>query len=327
MVSKIIKFLNKDISSMNQAALVLAVFSIVSHVCGLLRDRLLASLVGPSPALDVYYASFRIPDFLYVSFASLFAVTVLIPFITDHIKKRDAGDHSPLRHFMNNMFTSYAIGMLGICILAFIFMPLLVHLVAPGFDDMQKSMLQIFSRTMLLSPFLFGLSNLFGAFAQVQKKFFSFAIAPVFYNLGILVGVVVFRQWWGMYGVVIGVLLGAVLHLALQIPALVELKSLPRFTKKIDWSLVKNILSLSVPRTLALSLTSISFIIMSSLASLLAVGSLSVFQFAFNIQSTPLMVIGISYATAAFPALTKLFAEEKKEEFSTRAPNWESDDG
>lgn len=300
---------------MNQAALVLAVFSIISQLCGLLRDRLLASLVGPSPILDTYYASFRIPDFLYVSFASLFAVTVLIPFITEHIKKRDAGDHGPLRHFMDNMFTSYAIGMIGICIIAYVLMPLLVHLVAPGFTGLQKATLQTFSRTMLLSPFLFGLSNLFGAFAQVQKKFFSFAIAPVFYNLGILIGVVVFRQWWGMYGVIIGVLLGAFLHLCLQIPALVELRSLPRFIKKIDWDLIRKVLRLSIPRTLTLSLTNISFIIISALASFLAVGSISLFQLSYNIQTTPLMVIGISFAVAAFPTLSKLFAEDKKTEF------------
>src|SRR6266403_3685562 len=87
MVSKIIKFLNQDLFTMNQAALVLAVFSFLSQVFGLLRDHLLASLVGPSAGLDVYYAAFRIPDFIYSSFGCLFSVTVLIPFIAQYIEK------------------------------------------------------------------------------------------------------------------------------------------------------------------------------------------------------------------------------------------------
>ena len=72
MVSKFLKLLNKDITTMNQAALVLAVFSVLSQLIGLFRDRFLASKIGPSQALDVYYASFRVPDFLYVSIAYFF---------------------------------------------------------------------------------------------------------------------------------------------------------------------------------------------------------------------------------------------------------------
>ncbi|MEK7106005.1 MAG: hypothetical protein AAB895_01445, partial [Patescibacteria group bacterium] len=90
MVSRLLKLLNKDITSMNQAALVLAVFSVLSQCIGLFRDRFLASVVGPSASLDVYYAAFRVPDFLYNAVASLFSVTVLIPFITAHIKKDDS---------------------------------------------------------------------------------------------------------------------------------------------------------------------------------------------------------------------------------------------
>lgn len=317
MVSKIIKFLNKDIASINQAALVLGLFSLLSQIFGLLRDRLLASLVGPSAPLDVYYASFRVPDFLYNTFAVLFSVTVLIPFITEYLKKKENGEPHTLQRFIDSVFSVYTIGMLIVCALAFAGMPLLAHVVAPGFGEAQEHMLIWYARTMLISPFLFGLSNLFGSFAQVQKKFFSFAVAPVFYNFGILIGVVLFRMWWGMYGVVLGVILGAFFYMILQIPALIELNSFPRLKLHIDTDLIMRIIKLSLPRTLSSSLSNITFIIMSALASLLAIGSVSVFQFAYNIQTTPLMIIGISYAMAAFPTLTKLFSENNHEEFST----------
>lgn len=313
MVSKFFKFLNRDISTINQAALLLGIFSLLSQVFGLLRDRLLASLVGPSATLDVYYAAFRIPDFIYVSIASLFAVTVIIPFITKYLAGEDTQQR--LQHFSNTIFTIYCIGMVVVCTAVYFLMPNLVHLIAPGFSGAQEAQLILFSRVMLLSPFLMGLSSLLGAFAQVQKKFFSFALAPLFYNLGILVGVIGLLPLFGMFGVVLGVIIGAVLHLLIQLPTLLSISGLPKLVRTIDFALVREVVSVSLPRTLALSLTNITMIIMSASASLLAVGSISVFQLAYNIETAPLMIIGVSYAVASFPAMTRLFVENKKREF------------
>lgn len=307
MVSRLIALFNRDIVSMNQAALVLAVFSVLSQIFGLLRDRLLATLVGPSGILDVYYASFRIPDFIYNSFGIIFSVTVLIPFITDCLKRDSDGTTTSLRSFMNSVFTVYMYGMLILLIVLFIFMPWLTKIVAPGFNTLQHSQLTLFSRVLLLSPFLFGLSSLISSFAQVQKKFFSFAIAPLFYNIGILVGILVFRQWLGMFGVVLGVILGASMHFLIQLPTLASLHKLPSFTKNIDWALIKRVVTMSIPRTLGASLSNITFIIISAIASLLAAGSISIFQFAYNIENTPLLIFGVSYAVAAFPTMTKHF--------------------
>jgi putative peptidoglycan lipid II flippase len=315
MVSRFLKFLNKDVTTMNQAAFVLAVFSVASQLCGLVRDRLLASLVGPSAALDTYYAAFRIPDFVYNSFGVLFSLTVLIPFITQYMEEEKlTGKSHALKNFLNTVFTVFAVGMIVISLVLFVFMPLLTHLTAPGFDEASRHTLVLYSRIMLISPFFFGLSSLLSSFAQVQKKFFSFAVAPLFYNIGILVGILVFRQWWGMLGVVLGVVMGAVLYFLVQVPTLVALGKIPRFTRAIDWQLIRRIMRLSIPRTLGSSLSNLTFIAMGAIASLLAVGSISVFQLSYNIENTPLLVIGISYAVAAFPMMSKLFAEGNKTE-------------
>lgn len=300
---------------MNQAALVLAVFSLLSQLCGLLRDHLLASSVGPSAQLDVYYAAFRIPDFIYTSIASLFSVTVLIPFITTHMQETGEEKITNLKKFSNSVFTVYCMGMVLVCTIVFFFIPDLIRITAPGFDELQRADLILYSRLMLLSPFLMGLSSLFGSFAQVQRKFFSFAIAPLFYNFGILVGVLAFRPIWGMLGVVYGVVLGAVLYLIIQLPTLINIHRIPTLTKAIDWGMIKKVIVLSLPRTIALSFTNLTFIIMSAIASLLVAGSISIFQFSYNIETTPLMIIGISYAVAAFPTLTRLYVEGQKKEF------------
>lgn len=315
MVPRFLKFLNRDVATMNQAAFVLGVFSIASQLFGLIRDRLLASLVGPSTSLDVYYAAFRIPDFVYNSFGILFSVTVLIPFITQYLEEeKSTGNRFALKKFLNNVFTVFAIGMIAISTLLLVVMPWLTHLTAPGFDAAARADLVFYSRLMLLSPFLFGLSSLLSSFAQVQKKFFSFAIAPLFYNIGILVGIIVLRPLFGMSGVVYGVLVGAMLYFLIQLPTLIYLNRIPKFDLSIDWSVIKRVFALSLPRTIGSSLTNFTFIAMSAIASLLAVGSISVFQLSYNIENTPLLIIGVSYAVAAFPTMSRLFAEGNKSE-------------
>lgn len=297
---------------MNQAALVLAVFSILSQLIGLFRDRFLAGVVGPSASLDVYYAAFRVPDFLYNAIASLFSVTVLIPFITAHIKKEDDGK---MARFSNSLLSAYFIGMVGISFVVFFLMPWLSRIVSPGFSVEQHTDLILYTRVMLLSPFLFGLSSLFSAFTQVKQKFLSFAIAPLLYNVGIVIGILFLYPELGILGIILGVIIGAFFHVAIQIPSLLSVSRFPKLTLGIDWKMIVAVIKQSFPRTLALSISNIMFLVMSAIASLLVAGSISVFQLSYNIQTTPLMIIGISYAVAAFPTLTKLFEEEKRTEF------------
>lgn len=312
MVSKLIKLLNKDITTMNQAALVLAVFSVLSQFIGLFRDRFLASVVGPSQSLDVYYAAFRVPDFIYTSFASLFSVTVLIPFIMSNIKK---GDEKETQRFSNSLLSAYFLGMAAISVVVYFLMPYLSRVVSPGFSVAQHENLVFYTRIMLLSPFLFGISSLFSAFTQVKQKFLSFAIAPLLYNVGIVIGIIFLYPKFGVLGVILGVIIGAIFHVSIQIPSLLSVGKFPRIIKNIDWKMIRAVVSQSLPRTLGLSITNIIFISMSAIASLLVAGSISVFQLSYNIQTTPLMIIGISYAVAAFPTMTRLFEEQKREEF------------
>ncbi|MCC6198787.1 hypothetical protein IT401_01045 [Candidatus Nomurabacteria bacterium] len=314
MVSRLLKLFSRDVVSMNQAALVLAVFSVLSQVFGLVRDRLLASTIGPGAVLDVYYAAFRIPDFLYNSFGVLFSVTVLIPFIARFAQEEKEGKDGRLRYFLDNVTTVYIWGMGALCVGVALLMPWLTHLTAPGFSAEQQHTLVVFSRLMLISPFLFGLSSLLSSFAQVKKKFFAYAIAPLFYNAGILTGVLLFLPHWGMLGVVMGVILGAGLYFVVQLPPLIVLQKIPRLVSQVDWRLIKEVIALSLPRTLGSSLTNITFILIAAIASLLATGSISVFQLAYNIENSPLLIFGISYAVAAFPAMARSFSEGRNDE-------------
>lgn len=178
MVSRIINLLNREFRNINQAAIILGFFTLVSQILAMFRDRMFAHYLGPSATLDVYYASFKIPDLLFVSVASLASITVLLPFLVEKIGVNEKGElnggSASARKLLHDIFTVFLLVMIGVSVIAFIFMPELVKLIAPGFNALELKELTGISRIMLLSPILLGLSNLFGSVTQMFKKFFRF---------------------------------------------------------------------------------------------------------------------------------------------------------
>ncbi|MEI6660061.1 MAG: lipid II flippase MurJ [bacterium] len=306
MVKKIFTFLNKEFHGVNEAALLLGGFAFFSQLLGLFRDRTLARVIGAGPVLDVYYAAFRIPDFLYISIASLASITVLMPFLMDKINREDGAESA--RRFMNNIFSAYMIFMVCVSALIAILMPYIARYVAPGFNPTQMHMLVVTSRVMLLSPIFIGLSNLIGTITQLFKNFFVFSLSPIFYNLGIILGILLLYPRMGVYGLGVGIVMGAVMHLLIQVPVVSSHGFLPKFSKKIDWLEIWSVVKLSAPRTVALSANSLAFIVLIAMASTLRPGSISLFTFSYNLQSVPVGIIGISYSVAAFPILVQSFS-------------------
>jgi len=307
MVNRIITFLNKEFKGVNEAALLLGGFALLSQILGLVRDRTLAYIVGPGPMLDIYYAAFRIPDFLYLSIASLASITVLMPFLMSRMNK-DSDTNEKAKSFLNNVFSAYLIFMVIASLLIAIFMPYIVHFIVPGFSESQIVLLITVSRIMLLSPILIGLSNLIGTITQLFRNFLVFSLSPVFYNIGILLGVIFLYPKFGVYGLSIGVVLGAFMHFIIQVPVVIKHNFFPKFTFKIDWQEIFTVIKTSAPRTLTLSCNSLAFIFLIAMASTLKAGSISLFTFAYNLQSVPVGIIGISYSVAAFPVLVKSFS-------------------
>lgn len=314
MVNRIITFLNKEFRGVNEAALLLGGFAFLSQILGLIRDRTLAHIVGAGPMLDIYYAAFRIPDFLYISIASLASVTVLMPFIMDKINSNNNSTEKA-REFMNNVFSAYMIFMVFASLLIAIFIPYIVHFIAPGFNDAQIAKLIITTRIMLLSPIFIGLSNLIGTITQLFRNFLVFSLSPIFYNFGILFGVIFLYPKLGVFGLGLGVIFGAIMHFSIQVPVVLKHKFFPKFTFNIDWREIWNVVKTSAPRTLTLSANSLAFIFLIAMASTLKEGSISLFTFAYNLQSVPVGIIGISYSVAAFPILVKSFSMKNMDNF------------
>lgn len=321
MVSRIIKFLNHSSSSINEAALLLGLFTFVSQILGLVRDRFLATYLGAGQNLDVYYAAFKIPDFLYVSVATLAAITVLLPYLSEKYGTGDKLGHDHAKKFLDQVFTSLLIFLVGLSIILFILMPWLAKLVAPGFDAEALKTLTGLSRIMLLQPIIIGVSNMLGSVTQMFKKFFVSALSPVFYNLGIILGIVFLYPLFGLHGLAYGVILGAILHLAIQIPVLVQSGFVPNLTKNISFSEIKSIVLTSIPRTIGLSLSAFTALVLTSIASLLGTGSISIFNLTNNMLNVPIGIIGISYAVASFPTLVALYNTNDRNQFAKHIIN------
>lgn len=312
MVRRVFNFMYKEVRGLHQAAYILALFAVGSQILAVVRDRLLAHLFGAGSQLDLYYAAFRIPDLMYVLFASVLSVYVLLPFVSRYTEEGGARAGATV---ISQVFSLFLVVYTVIAIVLAITAPFYVPRLFPGFVA-QTKLLSTLIQILMFQAFLLGLSSLCGVITQIGHRFVLYAISPLLYNLSIIFGVVVLYPFFGLSGLVTGVVLGALLHLAIQLPFV--LKSEYRFSVvfNIDWKFMREVLAVSIPRALTLSVNQIVLLVLTSIASTMAAGSVSVFQFAFNLQSVPLAVIGMSYSVAAFPTLSTLLAKKKINEFN-----------
>jgi putative peptidoglycan lipid II flippase len=297
------------IRGLHQAAYLLAALTLASQLLALLRDRTFAHMFGAGEALDLYYAAFRVPDLVFALVSSLVSAYVLIPRITGM-------DRESTRRLLSESATFLFVFGGLICMVLAVFMPeFLAYLYPKLAASPMRDDFIFFSRLLLFQPILLGLSGVLGSVTQVHRRFTLFAISPVLYNLGIIFGTLALYPRFGLTGIGIGVIVGAVAYLAVNVPVVMEAGVFPRFrlpTYEVFSSVVRD----SVPRSLALAMGSITALLLTSLASRIGTGAVSVFTLAGNLASVPLALIGSSYAVAAFPALSAASAADKRQEFT-----------
>lgn len=312
MVKRFLDFLSREIIGIHEAAYLLGFFAICSQVLALWRDRMLATEFGAGNQLDIYYSAFRIPDILFVTVASIVSVSVLIPFLIERSEKGE----SEAKNFIDSVFSFFFVFIVIAGGIAFFFMPYLMARIFPVFVDTPSfpELIKL-SRILILSPVFLGLSNLFASITQINKRFFLYALSPVLYNIGIILGIKFLYPTMGLSGLGLGVILGAFLHFFIQVPFVVKGGMFPKLTLNIKFDFIKKIILTSLPRTITVSANELAELFMISFASFFVAGSISVFNFSFNLQSVPFSIIGISYSLAAFPTLTRLFSSGNREKF------------
>lgn len=307
MVRRVLSIVYREIRGLHQAAYVLALFTLGSQLLALVRDRMLAHTFGADASLDIYYAAFKVPDLLYVLFASTLSVYVLIPFVA---RGRSGGAG---RDLLGQVFSMFLVVYSAVALLVIALAPYIAPYLFPGIADTET--LVTMMRILMLQPLFLGISSLFGVVTQLGHRFVLYALSPLIYNVGIIVGIFAFYPIFGLPGLAYGVIIGALGHMLIQLPFVRESELSFQFTTAFSRRLLAEVLSVSVPRALTLSLNQLVLLAMASFASVMAVGSVAVFQFAHNLHSVPLAVIGVSYSVAAFPVLSELHATGQLSKF------------
>ena len=314
------RLFKQQINSITSAAALVAFSSLLSRILGVLRDRILAGEFGASESLDIYYAAFRIPDLIF-NLLVLGALSAgFIPIFSclikdDKCKEKVDYKKSPNKEaweLANNVLNVLGIILIVLSAVGIILAPWLMKLIAPGFSDRSQQITAILTRIMFLSPIFLGISSVMGGILQSFKRFFVYSLSPIMYNLGIIIGALYFVPLWGIYGLAWGVVLGAFMHLIIQVP-LVGLLGF-RYKPKIDLKNknIRKIGQMMIPRTMSLAISQINLVVITVIASGLAGGSLTVFNFANNLQSFPIGIFGISFAVAAFPVLSAVAFKKDK---------------
>ena len=302
---------NSQSKTIMSATFILAIAAIISRFLGFARNALLANYFGAGDIVDAYYASFQIPDFIFNTIVVGALSAGFIPIFTQYLHK----DKDEAWKFANNLLNILAVFLGGVSLILFFAAPWVVRLIVPGFSGEKLELAIGLSRIMFLQPVFLGLSAVFGGILQSFKKFFIYSLAPLFYNLGIIFGIMVLAPFIGLSGLAWGVVLGAFLHWIIQVPAAFSSGFKYRFIFDFGSRGIKNIAILMVPRTLSLMVLQVNFLVIAIIASALEEGSLAVFNFANDIQYLPIGVFAISLAIAAFPNLSSLKVEEKNGEF------------
>lgn len=304
--------MGREIGGLHEAAYLLGFFALLSQVLALVRDKLLAYNFGAGHTLDIYYSAFRIPDLIFVSIASVVSASVLVPFFIDRFNN----DTDKGRRFIDSIFSAFFLSIVFVSIVVYVFIPQLIKIFLPGFaSDPSLPVLIQATRILLLSPIFLGLSNFLSSITQMHKRFLVYALSPVIYNVGIIIGIIVLYPILGLNGLIWGVVLGAFMHMLIQVPFIMHKEIFPRLSLKIHWQDIRKVVFISLPRTLTLSSNQLASFFLISLASFMTGGSISVFSLAFNLQSVPLSIIGVSYSSAIFPTLSKFFVEKNKKDF------------
>ncbi|MBU0636936.1 MAG: murein biosynthesis integral membrane protein MurJ [Patescibacteria group bacterium] len=312
------RLFNGEINSITAAALLIGTSSLLSRFLGIFRDRILAGQFGAGDTLDIYYAAFRIPDLIFnllilgalsVGFIPIF--TNLIKRPLERIRSLFNNDHKEAWELASNVLNILGLGLLILCGLGVIFAPLIIKLITPGFNLEKMDLTINLSRIMFLSPIFLGISAVLGGILQSFKRFFVYSLSPIFYNIGIIIGALYLVPIWGIYGLAWGVVLGAFAHFLVQLPAVIKLGF--KYSFKFDFKNknVRQIGAIMAPRTMSLAISQINLVVITIIASTLSSGSLTIFNFANNLQFFPISIFGISFAIAAFPTLSTTAFDKK----------------
>lgn len=289
-----------------RAATVVMVAYGISRVLGLGREMIIGNQFGTSRALDAYLAAFRIPDLIFQLIAGGALASAFIPTFTGYLTQ---GDERQAWRLASSVINIMFLVLTTCAAVAALFAPQVVaRVVVPGFSPEDQALTVRLMRIMLMAPIIFGVSGVVMGILNSFQHFLLPALAPAIYNLSIIGGAILLAPSVGVYGLAVGVVVGAVLHLLIQVPELLRKGMVYQPLFDITHPGVREVGRLMVPRMLGLATVQINFLVNTYLASRLIGGSLAALNYAWMLMLLPQGIFAVAIATAAFPTFSGLAA-------------------
>ena len=288
---------------MKKAAFVLAIFTAASYVLGFARDLALAHFFGAGAAVDAFWAAFLPGDFIFNFLAAGALSGVLMPAFL----RAEKNSKIEAEKFLSTFLTFLNLAVLLFSAVAFVGADFIAkNLLAAGQSEILVAKL---IRINLIAPVFFAASNSLSSILLSREIFWPTAIAPLFYNLGILIGIFFGAQKFGISAAAVGAAIGAVLHFVARFfPFLkLKIKVRPRFSPDENFF---RVLKLSIPRTVGFAAFQLVLVIFARVSFSISAGVFAAFSFARNVQSAAISFFAIAISTAIFPVLSKNFAQK-----------------
>ena len=276
---------------------------VLSNLVGLVRQMLISDAFGTDQTIDAFYIAVAFPDLIFSLVAGGALSSAFIPMFTSFLAKENREAAWRLASSITNLVLLFltVLSMISI-ILA---LPIVRHLLAPDSPpDLQLLASQLL-RILLISPAIFGVSGLMMGILNAHQRFLLPALAPTMYWLGMIFGLLVLVPWMGVFGLAWGAVLGAALHLIIQLPDLLRLPDRRfYFSLGLNDPAVYKVGRLMAPRLVGVAVVQVNVVVNTIIASGLAEGSLSAIKYAWQVMTMPQVVIAQAIAIAALPTFS-----------------------
>lgn len=297
--------------------LIVAAGYLMSRLLGVIRDMFITAQFGTSPHVDAYRAAFAVPDLIYLVVAGGALGTALIPVFQQQRQHASIDDANRLASSVLNLMLPCVF---GVSLVAWIWAePLVAMTTARGFAPAQQQLTAELMRFLLIQPIVLGIGGIFKAILEAHEQFSIPAIGANLYNIGIILGAAVLSRWFGIHGIIYGVLLGAVAFTVVQIPML----------HRVGWQYAQRawlatpglseVWNLLLPRLFGQSVWQINIASMIGIVSTFGIGAVAASGYAMQIMLLPHGLVGLSIGTVVFPRLAQLFTSNQEDAFASQA--------
>jgi putative peptidoglycan lipid II flippase len=301
-----------NLASAGKSISIVGLAFVASRLLGLLRDVILGYRFGTSSEFDAYVSAFRIPDLLFLVVMSGAFGAAFIPVFGGFLER---DDREGAWQLASAVITYAAITTVVFALVIFALAgPLMRNLVAPDLPPDAQDLAVKLMRILLLSPIFLGLGIAAKGILEAQNEFTLPALSPLLYNLAIILGALALAPSFGIEGVAVGVVVGALLHIAVQVPGLVNsgIRLVPTFDRSVAG--LAEVGRLLLPRVIGLAAFQLNFIAVTHLASGAGDGRVSALNYAWQMMMLPHGVIALSISTVIFPTMARLFQTGKLDE-------------